>query len=131
MYTRHRILGLTVVALTMVAGLTIASSRASADDVRTSVAPAIYRADASSGTPVRTVQLYAGGYYRPYYRPYYYRPYYRPYYYGGYYSRPYYYGGYGYGYPAYGYSYGYPAYGYYGYGSGVGVAVGRVGVGVW
>jgi hypothetical protein len=133
MLTQHRMFGWAMVALAMVAGLTIASSRASADDARMTVAPAIYRVDdAHRGTPVQTVQWYGGGYYRPYYRPYYrsyYRPYYRSYYYGGY-AQPYY-SGYGYGYPAYGYTYGYPAYGYYGYGPGAGVSVGRVGVGVW
>jgi hypothetical protein len=128
MFTQHRI-GLAAVALVLVAGSTIFSARASADDARVTVAPAVYRVDeTNSGVSVQTVQWY-GRSYGPYYRPYYYRPYYRPYY-GGYY-RPYYYG-YGYGYPAYGYTYGYPAYGYYsGYGPGVGVSVGRVGVGMW
>jgi len=129
MVTQHRIVGLAAVALMIVAGLTVASSRASADDAGMTVAPAVYRVDnLNSSAPVQTVQWY-GRNYGPYYRPYYYRPYYRPYYYGGYY-RPYAYG-YGYGYPAYGYTYGYPAYGYYPYGPGVGVTVGRVGVGLW
>jgi hypothetical protein len=135
MFTQYRMFGSVVVALAVLPAFAIPSAPASADDARVTVAPAIYRVEDASVTPVQTVQWYGGGYwYRPY-RPYYFRSYYRPYYYGGYYQpyygsyyRPYSYG-YGYGYPAYGYTYGYPAYGYYGYGPGV--TVGRVGMGVW
>lgn len=106
------------------------TKRASADEVRARIAPAIYRTgDSGEGATTQLVRWgygygWRGGYY---YRPYSY--YYRPYYYGGWGYRPYYgayYGGvpygayYGYGmYPGYGYGYGYPAYGY------------GVGIGIW
>jgi hypothetical protein len=102
-----------------------AASRASADEGRFTVTPAVHRAD-GSGPAKGSVQLVGygrggGGGYRGYgWHGYGYRPYYRPYGYG--------YPAVGYGYPAYGYGYGYPAYGY-GYPA-VGVYGPRMGVGV-
>lgn len=134
MLTRNGMLGMAIAFVVVVGTIAVASTQGRADDARLTVAPAIYRADdsGSTGAQVQTVQYYGRGYGYGYYRPYrYYRPYYGGYYrpyYGGYgYSYPAY--GYGYGYPAYGYGYGYPAYGY-GYGPGVGLGVGRIGVGV-
>ncbi len=134
MFSRKRIIGLAIACLALGALFAAASTRASADDARLNVTPAVYRAADSSpaGSPIKLVGYgyygYGGGGYPGYYgygRGWYgYRPYYRRYYYGGY-------PGYAYGYPAYGYGYGYPAYGY-GY-PGVGVYAPRlgVGVGVW
>lgn len=147
MFTK-RIIGSTIACTGVLAALTLASSRATADDARLAVAPAVYRTaanDAVAGNDhAATIQLarwggghrggWGGGYRGGYggYRGYGYRG-------SGYGYRPYY-GGFGYGlgyglgtglgYGAYGYpgyGYGYPAYGYgnpgYGYGG--------VGVGIW
>jgi hypothetical protein len=135
MFSRERIVGLSIACLAVGAYFVAASPRASADDARLNVRPAVYRVS-ESNLPDSQIKLAGYGYYGygragwggyrgygGYGRGWYgYRPYYRPYYYGGYPA-------YGYGYPAYGY--GYPAYGY-GY-PGVGVYTPRlgVGVGVW
>jgi hypothetical protein len=103
-----------------------AATKASADDARLNVTPAVYRSDESSPAKpsVQLAGYYGRGWgYRGYgWRGYGYRPYYRPYVYG--------YPAVGFGYPAYGYGYGYPA---YGYAPGVSVYSPRagVGVGIW
>src|SRR5438309_8295355 len=133
MRTHSKVLGAAVGIAAVLAVLASGQSRASADDSRMTVTPAVQRVTDSgnSGANVQFVQYgrpYGyryGGYYRPYYGRAYYAPYYRPYY-GAYNGYPAY-GGYGYTYPAYGY--GYPAYGYpYG---GIGIRAGGVGVRVW
>ncbi len=138
MFTRKRTIGLAIAGLAAGTILAAPSTRASADDARLNVRPAVYRtAEASpAGTPIRLAGYGYYGYgrggwggYRGYYGRYGggwyggYRPYYRPYSYG--------YGGY----PAYGYGYSYPAYGYgygaYGYGPGISVYTPGVGIGIW
>lgn len=110
-------------------------SKATADDARVIVTPAVQSVTGSgnSGANVQLVQWGRpyGYRYRGYYAPYYgrrnYAPYYAPYYAPAPYAYPTY-GGYGYtySYPAYGYPvYGYPAYG------GIGIRAGGVGVGIW
>lgn len=137
MRLQNKLLGAAIAIAAVLAALELGHSRASADDSRLTVIPAVQRVSDSgnSGANVQFVQWerpYGYGYgYRGYYGPYYGRGYYRPYYgypvYGGYgYSYP----AYGYGYPAYGvaypaYGYGYPAYG------GIGIRTGGVGVGIW
>jgi len=129
----NRILG-TVIAFGAVGtACVLDASRASADDARLKVVPAVRTSSGDPGTKVQLAQwgrpygYRYGGYYRPYYVVAYYAPYARPYY-APYYAYPSY-GGYGvtygYGYPAYGYGYGYPAYG------GIGIRAGGVGVGIW
>ena len=120
MLTSKKFIGLALACAGTLAAFTFAQSRASADDGRLAVTPAVYRSADGDGHGA-TIQLarhgwgghhgygYHGGYrgwggygYRPYVRPYY-----------GF--------GAGYGYPAYGY--GYPAHGYGYPGCGVGVRV--------
>jgi len=132
MFTK-RIVGSTLACVGALTALSCAGSRASADDARLTVTPAVYRtAGDDNGATIQLVRHgWGGGYrggwgggYRGYgygnrgWGGYGYRPIVRPYF------------GYGYGYPAYGY--GYPAYGYYGggygypaygYGSGVGIGI--------
>jgi hypothetical protein len=143
MLSRNNLLKAAIAASAVFAAVALGAPRASADDNRWAVAPAVAHGDYATAN----VQLVGwgrpygyryGGYYRPYARPYYYRSY------GGYYGPAYggYYRGYAAPYPAYGYgyayptySYGYPAYGYPAYGypvyGGIGVRTGRVGVAVW
>lgn len=137
MRAQNKILGAAITIAAVLAACGFGQSRASADDSRLTVIPAVQRVSDSgnSGANVQLVQWgrpYGYGYgYRGYYRPYYGRAYYAAPHYGPYYAPVYgypTYGGYGYTYPAYGYSY--PAYGYPGYG-GIGIRAGGVGVGIW
>jgi hypothetical protein len=96
------LLGLSGVAVAMIAAPTPASAQPSA------LALSYGQKAGVVGDVGYRYRRYRYGGYRPYYRPYYgygygYRPYYRPYYGYGYrpYYRPYYGYGYGYGYPYY------------------------------
>lgn len=79
MLTRNGMFGMAIAFVAVAGTIAIASTPASADDARLTVAPAIYRADGSGNAvaQVQTVQWYGRGYGYGYYRPY--RPYYRPY----------------------------------------------------
>jgi hypothetical protein len=134
---QNKIIGAAIAIAAVLAAFDLGRSRASADDSRLTVIPAVERVtdSANSGANVQFVQWGRpyGYRYRASYGPYYSRGYYAPNYgyqaYGGYgYSYPAY--NYGYGYPAYGYGYSYPAYGYPAYG-GIGIRAGGVGVGIW
>jgi hypothetical protein len=134
MFSHKRIIGATIAYAGVLAAFTLAGSRASADDARLTVTPAVQRTvdGDDHGATIQLVRHGWGGGYRGYgwgggYRGYGWGGGYRGW--GGYGYRPFYrsYYGIGYGYPAYGYGYGYPAYGYgYGY-----PAYGGVGVGIW
>lgn len=138
MRLQNNLLGTAITIAALLAAWEWVPSRASADDSRVTVRPAVHRVSDSenSGAHVQFVQWgrpYGYGYrryYAPYNRGYYYQPSYGYPVYGGYgYTYPAY--GYGYSYPVYGYpTYGYPAYGYPAYG-GIGIRTGAVGVGIW
>jgi len=128
MFSRNKLIGLSIAALAAGVFFVGDSTPASADDAHLAVTPAVYRSTESNPGGA-SVQLVRYGYgrggwgYRGYgWGGYGYRPYYRPYVYGAYPAVGFGYPAYGYGYPAYGY--GYP--GYYAYGPRVGV-----GVGIW
>lgn len=117
------------------AALALTPNKASADDIRTVIRPAVVQTTSDQPVSVNVqpvgwrrgwgpgvgvgvyrgpwggARVYVGPRYGAYYRPY------RPYYYGYGYSYPAY--GYGYAYPGYGYGYTYPGYTYgyapYGY----------------
>src|SRR5262249_14292127 len=114
MSRRNKAIGLGAGCAALLATFTLLASKASADDARLTVTPAVYRVDDStpSGASIQLVRhrgWYGPGWgwggYRGYYRGYGYHGFYRPYYrplYGAYYGP-----GYGYAYPGYGYGYGY------------------------
>jgi len=144
MITKKWIISSVLACAGVLAAFTFAGAKASADDARLRLTPAVYRSADGDGQGA-TIQLvrhgWGGGYhgygYGGGYRGwggYGYRPYYRPSYGYGYpgfgygvgYGVGYGLSGYGYGYPP-AYGYGYPGYGYgypgYGYGGGVGIGV--------
>ncbi len=134
MVTKKRAIVCALACVGATTAFTLMGSRASADDARLTVRPAVVRTVESSdhGPTIQLVRHGYGGYHGGYG--------YRGGYYGGYGYRPivrpyvgigYGYPVYNYGYPAYGYyggGYGYPGYGYGGCGYGYG---GGVGVGIW
>jgi hypothetical protein len=128
MLTRRATIGMAIAGAALVAAFTTASQRASADDARLTVTPAVYQTgDSTQSAQIQLVRHGWGGGYRGWGGGYrggwggyggygygggFYRPYYRPYIGIGIGPR------YGFGYGGYGYG-GYPAYGY-GYRGGYG-----------